>query len=77
MERKCEVSEESSRKENILFDEEETYNEDSTENMETSDSEGVNDIINNNMKLCNGNKKRNRIISTSSEDSIDENINNF
>lgn len=51
MKRNCKVSEESSSNGNIIFNEEETYNEDSTEIMETSGLEGENNIINNSMKL--------------------------
>lgn len=42
MKRKCKVSEESCSNGNIIFDEEETYNEDSTDIMETTDLEGEN-----------------------------------
>jgi hypothetical protein len=77
MKRKCKVSEESSSNGNIIFDEKETYNEDSTEKMKTWDLADEDNIINNNMKLLNGNRKRRRIINTCSEDSINENINNF
>jgi hypothetical protein len=72
MKKKCEVK-------NIIVDSEESYNEDSTETMKISDSEGENNLINKNMALLglNGNRKRHKIISTYSEDSIDENINIF